>query len=143
MIEILSLIDKKDIIEISSSNPSEVRSLLFNHCLRNEKQAYCIIASKKNKEILLSPEIALLHIRHDEVNSIKMAVGLFREKAYRVNGSEVKSLICIIIPSKKSQSYLSLMAHLSRLFHEENAREVFAKGSADDIMNLIKQFEGQ
>lgn len=147
MVKLLSYLSEADIVEFSGHNENEILQILFGICLKNQSndvkdKVMNILAAKKNgKCITLSKNIAFTHIRLDDVEDIKVAVGIIK-KGMKINKSApLKVLFCMVIPADRCKAYLSLIAHLTRLLSDKRAEEVFLTGDKKKIISLIEEFE--
>ncbi len=147
MIKLLSYLKEDNILEFSGSKEAEVLKTLFKQCLKEhddkiQAKAMEILAAKKNNKCLnLNKIFALTHIRIDEINDIKVAVGVFSKPAKIGRSKNVRALFCIAIPAGKCQAYLSFIAHLTRLLSEKEAEKTFRIGNKKGILEFIRQFE--
>jgi len=147
MVHILSYFTEDDILEFPEYHDHEVNRALIKQCLKDQKEetqekAVKLLGDKKNgRSIDLKKGFALTHIRFDVVEDIKIAVGLFEKKAKFGKNSNVQALFCIIIPENKCQTYLSLMAHLTRMLSGRGAGEAFRTGNKKGIIQFIRDFE--
>jgi len=147
MVELLSYFTEDDILEFSEFDDSKVNKALVKHCLKEydeatQEKGIKLLGVKKNgKNIDLKKGFALTHIRFDGVEDIKMAIGLFGKMANFGKQSNVQALFCIIIPEYKCQTYLSLMAHLTRMLSSQGAKEIFRPGNKKGIIKFIREFE--
>ncbi|MBW6516090.1 MAG: PTS sugar transporter subunit IIA [Candidatus Cloacimonetes bacterium] len=147
MVKLLSYFNEEDILEFQEYDDTKVNRALIDHCLEDQDQeikakAFSLLGVKKNgKNLDLTKGFALTHIRLDAVDDIKIAIGVFGEKIKFPKNKELLALFCIIIPENKCQTYLSLMAHLTRLLSSKGAAKVFRPGNKKGIIEFIRDFE--
>jgi mannitol/fructose-specific phosphotransferase system IIA component (Ntr-type) len=147
MVKLISYLSEDNILEFSEYKESETLEKLFKTCVKDyseeiNKRVTDILEAKKNGKCLnLTKAFALTHIRLDEVDNIKVSIGLFGKKVKINKSNRVQALFCLVIPESKCQTYLGLIAHLTRLLSEDKAESVFRSGNRKGIMEFIESFE--
>ncbi|MFW5800894.1 MAG: PTS sugar transporter subunit IIA [Spirochaeta sp.] len=102
------------------------------------------IRSKSNaKEINLGKGFALSHARLDYLTTIEIAVGLFRQETQYLKGEPVHTVFCIMIPTDKARTYLTLMARLSRFLLQPGIDEIFLSGNHTRILDALEEFDNR
>jgi mannitol/fructose-specific phosphotransferase system IIA component (Ntr-type) len=147
MINLLSYIMENHIVDLETTDRKEIARALLDNCLSdiNEEKRLDILQKLLNKknglEIDLTKGFALIHVRIDEIEEIRLAVGILNKKVTISKGKSAVVIFCIVIPGEKCRTYLSLMAHLTRLLSQPSAREVFKQDNKKGIIEYIRQFE--
>jgi mannitol/fructose-specific phosphotransferase system IIA component (Ntr-type) len=147
MVKLLSYLNEEDILEFSEFNDNQINRALIRQCLKElstefQEKAFNMLGMKKNgKNLDLSKGFALTHLRLDEVDDIKMSIGVFPEKGKFGKNARIQAIFCMIIPETKCQTYLSLMAHLTRILSHKDAPKVFRIGNKEGIIDFISRFE--
>ena len=147
MINLLSYITRNNIIELSTSDREAIAKNLIDCCLndldedKRQKIHQSLLNKKNGLSINLTKGFALVHARIDDIENIRIAVGILKDKISLTKSTSAEVIFCIVIPGEQCRTYLSLMAHLTRLLTEPLAKEVFKQGNVDGIIDFIRQFE--
>lgn len=147
MIELLSYITEDNIVELDSRKYDEYTPVLIRQCLSDfpVSEQESIIASvkhiNKKKDLNLTKGFALLHFRLDTIPGIRLSVGILPPPEKEGKTETACAVFCIIIPDAQCRTYLSLMAHLTRLLSKPGAKMLFHKGNKKEIVEFIHDFE--
>ncbi len=88
--------------------------------------------------------IALPHARSESVDSFVIGIGRVKDGVNfgSLDGEPVKLIFLMGTPKEKVQSYLKLLAHLTRLLKRESVRTpLFQAKTASEIIEIFKKEE--
>ncbi len=161
MVNLLDYFQPSSILPLEDSSYPELMETMVDHCLSGHESsvrqhALQEIRSKSRtrspQDINLGRGFALIHAKTDQVDQIHTAVGILPKPKKLLKGERIQNILCIILPSSESRTYLSLLARLGRMLrHKEasmafaSAGKLFSSGRGDEakqaVMELLKQFE--
>jgi len=81
------------------------------------------------------------HSRRNDLKNIHVGLITFEKKTY-YKKMQVKAVFCILVPNNMNRAYLSILAHISRLFSRPKAEEIFSCDNVDKIIDFVKEMEG-
>jgi mannitol/fructose-specific phosphotransferase system IIA component (Ntr-type) len=88
--------------------------------------------------------IALPHARSEYVDSFVIAIGRVKDGVNfgSLDGEPVRLVFLMGTPKEKVQSYLKLLAHLTRLLKRESVRSLlFEAETPEEIIEIFKKEE--
>ncbi|MCX7819560.1 MAG: PTS sugar transporter subunit IIA [Kiritimatiellae bacterium] len=85
------------------------------------------------REQTISPGVVLVHARRDDLDRIRLSMGLLVPPASLGHGAPVHALVCALIPEPRSREYLTLLARLSRLLAAPSGSAAFRSGEPDRV----------
>ncbi len=145
MIRLLNYINKNNIVELETTKTDIYARQLIENCLgdkdANVQQEALSQFKTKYKELNLTKGFSLIHLRIDSIQKIRLSVGIFPEPKKITKNEYVNAVFCIVIPDTKCRTYLSLMAHLTRLLSKNNAGDLFHSNNKEGIVRFIRDFE--
>lgn len=147
MIKLLEYINENNIVELNSTKTDKYPQQLIDTCLTDKEtgirnEAITQFRTKyKKKALNLTKGFSLIHLRIDSIDRIRLSVGIFPEPKKIAKNRSVNAVFCIVIPDTNCRTYLSLMAHLTRLLSKKDACKVFRPGNKKGIVNFIREFE--
>lgn len=145
MVNLLSFINKNNIVIINERKHESILRQLLETCLMNyppgQKAEIEREVIGRMKDVNLGKGYCLTHARLDAVDDIHVAVGLLPKKLKYTKGPAVQTIFCILTPHSKSRTYLSFTAHLTRMLSEQGSRNAFSSLDKKKIVSYIKDFE--
>ncbi len=85
------------------------------------------------REQSIGPGVTLVHARRDDLDRIRLSIGLLSPPLAIGHGAPVHALICALIPEPCSREYLTLLARLSRLLSDPGRASVFRSGEPERV----------
>ena len=145
MIRLSDFIKKENILCSLSNDLRDSVNTVINSMLKDEG-VNCSLYNSDDKfsdliTIDLNNGFLISHSRIDELKDIHVGLITFEKKTY-YEKKEVKAVFCILVPENNHRAYLSILAHISRLFSRPKAEEIFSCDNIDKIVEFVKEMEG-
>lgn len=85
------------------------------------------------REQPIGPGITLVHARRDDLDRIRLSIGLLSPPLAARHGLPVHAFVCALIPESCSREYLTLLARLSRLLSDPVRAAAFRSGEPERV----------
>jgi mannitol/fructose-specific phosphotransferase system IIA component (Ntr-type) len=148
MARLSEYVKKEKIVCTISKDPDEILNSLVEITLREEDEL--IEQAKrhlKNKDVIITLDLgngfAISHGRIKGLKEISIGVCLLSESISFEKNKDIRAIFCILVPPEKHRSYLSLLAHISRLFSHKEAQDIFRCNNSENIISFISRIEAE
>lgn len=148
MARLSEYINIESIVCSISRDPDEILNSLVEITLK-EETGFVDKAKKylKDKEVIITLDLgngfAISHGRIDGLEDIHIGVAVLSEKISFEKNKDIRAIFCILVPPAKHRTYLSLLAHISRLFSHSEAQDIFTCDNSQNIISFIQKIEAE
>jgi len=145
LIKLSDYLEKKNIICSTSSDVKQAVNTLVSDILKENDENCSLTEVRKEFSDLITIDLnngfLISHSRLEKLKDIHIGLITFG-KSVKYNKKDVKAVFCILVPQSKHRAYLSILAHISRLFSRPKAKEIFSCENVDKIAEFVREMEG-
>lgn len=89
------------------------------------------------REQMIGTGVVLVHARRDDLDQIRVSVGLLTPPITPPHGAPIYAYVCALIPEPRSREYLTLLARLSRRLADPDGAIAFRSGEPQRVASAL------
>ncbi|MCK9225821.1 MAG: PTS sugar transporter subunit IIA [Candidatus Muirbacterium halophilum] len=148
MAKLSDYVKKDKIVCTISKDPEEILNSLVEITLKDDKDLVEQAKNHlKNKDVIITLDLgngfAISHGRIKGLKKIRIGVAVISDSISFEKNKNIRAIFCILVPPEKHRIYLSLLAHISRLFLHKEAQDIFSCNNSQNIISFISKIEAE